>query len=150
MQRLKRRIFSDFVAYETECYGDEEGLKRLPAECFEMNNRKQPGQKKLLKEQQITLGKLRYITGLDDSGRVADQKAWNEFQRYAEERLLVNPSNSYREMKAQMPVIAKIRDDYRNRSAHSHSISITEARECLEYVITIQRKLGVLLDQYRV
>lgn len=42
------------------------------------------------------------------------------------------------------------RDDYRNRSAHSHSISITEARECLEYVITVQRKLGVLLDQYRV
>ena len=48
-----------------------------------------------------------------------------------------------------MPVIAKIRDDYRNRSAHSHTISIVEARECLEYVVTVQRKLGELLDEYR-
>ena len=103
----------------------------------------------ILKDHQITLGKLRYIIGLDDSGRVTEQKVWNEFNRYAQERLLLNPANSYKEMKAQMPVIARIRDDYRNPSAHSHTISIVEARECLEYVITVQRKLGVLLDQYR-
>ena len=146
---LKKRIFSDFVVYEMECYGEERCLERLPDDCFEKQDKKQSRQKKLLEEHQVTLGKLRYITGLDDSGRIADQKAWNEFKQYAEERLLVNPANSCKEMKAQMPVIAKIRDDYRNRSAHSHTISIVEARECLEYVITVQRKLGVLLDQYR-
>ena len=147
---LKKRIFSDFVEYEMECYGEERCLERLPDECFEKQDKRPSGQKKLLQEEQITLGKLRYITGLDDSGKVADPKAWDEFKRYAEERLLVNPANSYREMKAQMPVIEKIRDEYRNPSAHSHSISIVEARECLEYVVTVQRKLGVLLEQYRV
>ena len=147
---LKKRIFSGFVEYETACYGNVRGLEKLPDECFEKQDRKQSGPRKLLKENQITLGKLRYIIGLDDSGRVADQKAWNEFKRYAEEQLLINPANSYKEMKSQMPVIAKIRDDYRNRSAHSHTISIVEARECLEYVVTVHRKLGVLLDHYRV
>ena len=146
---LKRRIFSGFVEDVIACYGKERGLEKLPEECFEKKDRRQGGSGKLLEENQITLGKLRYIIGLDDSGRVADQNVWSEFKRYAEERLLVNPANSYREMKAQMPVIAKIRDDYRNRSAHSHTISIVEARECLEYVVTVQRKLGVLLDQYR-
>ena len=130
-------------------YGSEAGLKKLPAECFEKQDKKENGPKKLLKENQITLGKLRYIIGLDDSGRVANTNAWNEFKRYAEEKILTDPAHSYKVMRAQMPVIAKIRDDYRNRSAHSHTISIVEARECLEYVVTVQRKLGELLDEYR-
>ena len=48
-----------------------------------------------------------------------------------------------------MPIIQKLRDDYRNRSAHSEAVSIVDARDCIEYVITLSRKLGVLLDQYR-
>ena len=146
---LKKRIFKGFVEYEMTNYGSGAGLKKLPAECFEKQDKKENGPKKLLKENQITLGKLRYIIGLDDSGRVANTNAWNEFKRYAEEKLLTDPAHSYKVMRAQMPVIAKIRDDYRNRSAHSHTISIVEARECLEYVVTVQRKLGELLDEYR-
>lgn len=52
-------------------------------------------------------------------------------------------------LRSQMPIIQKIRDDYRNRSTHSEAVSIVDARDCVEYVITLSRKLGVLLDQYR-
>ena len=97
----------------------------------------------------MTLGKLRYIMGLDDNGRIINRLVWHEFDGYARNRLLINNENPYMEMRAQMPVIARIRDDYRNRSAHSHDVSIVEARECIEYVITVSRKLGVLLDMFK-
>ena len=42
-------------------------------------------------------------------------------------------------MRSQLPVINKIKDDYRNRSAHSHDITIVDAKECIEYVITVHK-----------
>ena len=87
--------------------------------------------------------------GLDDSGRVVNSSVWNEFRSFAEKKLLMHPENSARILRSQMPVITKIKDDYRNRSAHTEAVSIEDARECIEYVITVSRKLGVLLDQYR-
>ena len=33
--------------------------------------------------------------------------------------------------------------------ANPEADSIVDARECIEYVITVSRKLGALLDQYR-
>ena len=33
--------------------------------------------------------------------------------------------------------------------ANPEAVSIVDARECIEYVITVSRKLGALLDQYR-
>ena len=96
------------------------------------------------------MGKMRYIMGLDDSGRIVNQTVWKEFETYCREALLVNSSNPLKVMRSQLPVINKIKDDYRNRSAHSHDITIVDAKECIEYVITVHKKLGVLLDQYRV
>ena len=87
--------------------------------------------------------------GLDDTGRIMNNSVWNEFRSYAEKKLLVHPNNSTGILRSQMPIIQKIRDDYRNRSAHSEAVSIVDARDCIEYVITLSRKLGVLLDQYR-
>jgi hypothetical protein len=87
--------------------------------------------------------------GLDDTGRIMNTSVWNEFRSYAEKKLLVHPENAAGVLRSQMPVIKKIKDDYRNRSAHAEAVSIVDARECIEYVITLSRKLGVLLDQYR-
>ncbi|MBR2764854.1 MAG: hypothetical protein IKE03_02570 [Blautia sp.] len=146
---LKRRIFTGFVEYEKEIYGEERYIKKLPDECLDNPEGKQSGNARLLTENKVTLGKLRYIMGLDDNGRIINRLVWHEFDGYARNRLLINNENPYMEMRAQMPVIARIRDDYRNRSAHSHDVSIVEARECIEYVITVSRKLGVLLDMFK-
>ena len=87
--------------------------------------------------------------GLDDNGRISDEAVWREFEAFAKKKLLVNPANPLKTMRSQLVVIGKIRDDYRNRSAHSHVITIVDAEECIEYVVTSQRKLGILLDEYR-
>ena len=146
---LKKRIFSAYVEYETSLYGEQDVLKKLPPECLSKSDNKNPGPRKILTEDKVTLGKLQYVMGLDDSGRIVHNSIWNEFRSFAEKKLLVHPENSAKILRSQMPVITKIKDDYRNRSAHAEAVSIVDARECIEYVITLSRKLGVLLDQYR-
>ena len=146
---LKRRIFSAFIEYEISLYGEQDVIGNLPSECLSKSDDKSQGARKILTEDKITLGKLRYVMGLDDSGRIVNSSVWDEFRSFAEKKLLMHPENSARILRSQMPVITKIKDDYRNRSAHTEAVSIVDARECIEYVITVSRKLGVLLDQYR-
>jgi len=146
---LKKRLFSAFVEYEREAYGEGYFLDKLAPECFAKSSGKRAGEKKLLKADKISMGQLSYIMGLDDNGRISNQAVWREFEAFAKKKLLVNAANPLKTMRAQLPVIGKIRDEYRNRSAHSHAITIVDARECIEYVVTVQKKLGVLLDEYK-
>ena len=144
---LKKRIFTGYMAYEKKKYGEPQYLKKIPSACFSTNDTTEESQ--LLTEDQVTLGKLKYIMGLDDNGRIASQKIWHEFREYAEAELLVNPASSYNIIKSQMPVIARIRDEYRNPSAHAQEVTVVDAQECIQYVITVQKKLSELLDQYK-
>ena len=144
---LKKRIFTGYMAYEKKKYGEPQYLKKIPSACFSTNDTTEESQ--LLTEDQVTLGKLKYIMGLDDNGRIASQKIWHEFREYAEAELLVNPASSYNVIKSQMPVIARIRDEYRNPSAHAQEITVVDAQECIQYVITVQKKLSELLEQYK-
>ena len=144
---LKKRIFTGYMAYEKKKYGEPQYLKKIPSACFSTNDTTEESQ--LLTEDQVTLGKLKYIMGLDDNGRIASQKIWHEFREYAEAELLVNPASSYNIIKSQMPVIAKIRDEYRNPSAHAQEVTVVDAQECIQYVITVQKKLSELLEQYK-
>ena len=144
---LKKRIFTGYMAYEKKKYGEPQYLKKIPSACFSTNDTTEESQ--LLTEDQVTLGKLKYIMGLDDNGRIASQKIWHEFREYAEAELLVNPASSYNVIKSQMPVIARIRDEYRNPSAHAQEVTVVDAQECIQYVITVQKKLSELLDQYK-
>ena len=146
---LKKRFFTRYVEYQKEKYGESHYLKKLPDDCFAKSDGSRSGQKKLLEEDKITLGKLGRIMGLDDNGRIADRNAWEEFRAYADNSLLVKSPNTLKTLREHLVVINKIKDEYRNPSAHSYAITIVDARECIEYVITVQRKLGVLLDQYR-
>ena len=144
---LKKRIFTGYMAYEKKKYGEPQYLKKIPSACFSTNDTTEESQ--LLTEDQVTLGKLKYIMGLDDNGRIASQKIWHEFREYAEAELLVNPASSYNVMKSQMTVIARIRDEYRNPSAHAQEVTVVDAQECIQYVITVQKKLAELLEQYK-
>ena len=144
---LKKRIFTGYMAYEKKKYGEPQYLKKIPNACFSTNDTTEESQ--LLTEDQVTLGKLKYIMGLDDNGRIASQKIWHEFREYAEAELLVNPASSYNIIKSQMPVIARIRDEYRNPSAHAQEVTVVDAQECIQYVITVQKKLSELLEQYK-
>ena len=146
---LKRRIYTDFVAYQKKVHGEDEYLDRLPVECLDKQGTRKTGTRMLLDEDKVSLGKMRYIMGLDDEGRIVNQPAWNEFAAYAKDVLLAGNEEPLRVFRNQLTVINKIRDEYRNRSAHSQAISIVDAGECIEYVVTVHRKLGELLDQYR-
>ena len=62
---------------------------------------------------------------------------------------MVNPENVKDQLVEQIRVITKITKDYRNRSAHKEYISIIDAKECIEYVLSVSKKLAKLLESYR-
>lgn len=44
--------------------------------------------------------------------------------------------------------VFRIKDDYRNKAAHKNSMDVVSAKECLDYVIEVQRVLGQMLEDY--
>lgn len=143
---LKIRFFTKYIEYLKDKYKDRL-LEKAPESCMNKPDDHHP--KAILPDEKIMLGNLRFIMGLGFDGKVKDEYAWNEFSSYAKDVLLVNSSDPLRTMADMIPIIMKIKDDYRNRSAHSDEISAVDARECIEYVITVNRKLGVMLSQFK-
>ena len=45
-----------------------------------------------------------------------------------------------------MKIIQKIKDDYRNKAAHKESMDVVVAKDCLDYIIEVQRKLNQIAD----
>ena len=143
---LKKRIFTAYLEYLKKKYGS-----RLESQIPHDLTTKTDGGKRreILTEGQVTLGNMRYIMGLGNDGEIRNSYAWSEFEEYARQELLTDPADPLKTMASQVPVIEKIKDDYRNPSAHSEAVTVVDAQECIEYVITVSHKLGILLDQYR-
>ena len=47
-------------------------------------------------------------------------------------------------------IVEKVRLDYRNPAAHRGRLTITSARECLEYVVEVQHKLKIMLTEMKI
>ena len=92
---------------------------------------------------------MRFIMGIDTRGNITSEYGWKEFEDYAKTELLVNTENIKEQLTEHACIINKIKNDYRNRSAHKEAMSIIDAKECLEYVVLVTRKLGEILDSYR-
>ena len=143
---LRIRMFTRYIDYMEKKYGAE-FLKKLPDKC-----KTRPDDKNIrtVKDENLfTLGDIPYILGIDKNGGIVNRRIWAEFEPFAREVLLLDPREPIRTLSRQLPVIIRIKDEYRNKSAHSTEITIIDARECIEYIVTTSRKLGELLDAYR-
>lgn len=96
-----------------------------------------------------TLGDIRYTVGMSKSGDVKNRYVWHNFKDYAEKKLLVKPQTSQETLKSHILVIQKIKDEYRNKAAHKTPMDVVAAKDCIDYVVEIERKLGMMLDAYR-
>ena len=140
---LVYRIYEQFVIFLNEKYGMD--LSKYPEECLETFNERI----RLVGPNKKSLGGLRFVIGLDANGNVISEQQWKEFEEYARTELMVNPENVKDQLVEQIRVITKITKDYRNRSAHKEYISIIDAKECIEYVLSVSKKLAKLLESYR-
>jgi hypothetical protein len=109
-----------------------------------------------IQESEFTLGSVVSVFGLkrtiDDFGsitgfEVARPKPRNDFIDYARS-VLFRFSDRQRvaaEIDKDCRFIEKVRLDYRNPAAHRDRLSITSAKECMEYVIDVQHMLKEML-----
>lgn len=146
---LTKRFFGLYILYLERIYdrvqNPDDFLIKLPDSI----KKKERSKVRLLKEQEVTLGTLPYIVGLNLDGVITDQSAYGEFARYASSELLIPSADIKSTLKKHIEYIIRIKNDYRNKAAHKNPMDVVSARECLDYVIEVQRTLGQMLDDYR-
>ena len=97
----------------------------------------------------FTLGDVRYTVGMDSYGNIKNNYTYRQFYNYAKECMFEETDKIQEVLAEQVKVIHKIKEDYRNKAAHKSSIDVLAAKECINYVIEIERKLGMMLDAYK-
>ncbi|MDO4488387.1 MAG: hypothetical protein Q4B67_04810 [Eubacteriales bacterium] len=108
------------------------------------------GKKRLKDVTKFTIGTMSYIMGIDNRGKVVCEKDYEEFTEFAMDVLLNEECKKDPEkcLKYIAKTLEVIRSKYRNKAAHSDSIDIVVAQNCIEYCITVERKIGVIMDMF--
>lgn len=115
----------------------------------------------VMTDNDFTLGSVVSIFGLKrDSCKHGDETYYtvddvesnNEFIEYASDCLFKfsDRCKVEDEMYKDCCFIEKVRKDYRNPAAHRDSLTITSAKECLEYVIDVQHMLRKMLSAMKI
>ena len=115
----------------------------------------------VIDDNEFTLGTVVPSIGLkreyDTEGNIiayteANVKTKNEFIDYAKKDLFKFSDCRRVEMEIDKDIhfIEKVRLDYRNPAAHRDRMTITSAKECLEYVIDVQHMLKNMLSTMKI
>ncbi len=97
----------------------------------------------------FTLGSCPYIVGIlgnDNDKRINQQ----QFEMYCKERLFKSlPQQEIRKkIKEFDGYIKNVKDNYRNPAAHKSTMTMSEASDCLDYILEIERVLKIMLEQF--
>ncbi|NLY60451.1 MAG: DUF2075 domain-containing protein [Clostridiales bacterium] len=140
------RYFTHYREYLKNRFGNNYAYN-MPQAFYKLRR----GKKVELDEDEYTLGSIVYTTGMWKEGNTIRGYERDQalFMDYAQVELLIHPNNAHAVIKRHLREIEKIRVRYRNSAAHKDPIDVIGARECLDYIVEIQRILGSLLDDYR-
>lgn len=141
---LAKRLVTE---YETYLVSKRIPENRWPSALLAYNKRK--GSYEHMKVEDFTLGSCPYIMGVlgSESERKTNQRF---FETYCKERLMKNLSSAEISSKIRefAGYIRCVKDNYRNPAAHKTAMSMSEASECLDYILEIERVLRIMLEQF--
>ena len=143
-----------FLCYKDYLQRKYSSISRWPY-AMRQRNRGQISEN-VINESEFTLGSVISLIGLkrdyDEDGNIiaypiAHMRTKNEFLEYARNDLFKfsDRQRVESEIDKDYHFIEKVRLDYRNPSAHRDRLTITSAKECLEYVIDVQHMLREML-----
>ena len=143
-EEIFRRFFTDFIEYLSEKYGNDYSKYHTALTYNRINT---------LYENQFTMGNIAYVFCYKESKYDTDaEKKNNEkvLMDYCEERIFLNKNKN--EIKKLLNEYAnnieKIREDFRNPSAHRNKIQRINAEECFNLVLDIEKLLKRMLDSF--
>ena len=154
---MTSRFYIHYICYFESILGikqDEKKFADYLPECITKTVVKKKGgmkmeSKRILRETEVTLGTISYIVGIDTTGKITDNNGYKAFGKYAYERLLNDGLDVYATLARHIKYIIRIKDDYRNKAAHKNTMDVVSAKECLDYIIDVQRILAEMLDDYK-
>lgn len=143
---LGSRLFIRYKEYLTGKYGND-AVDRAPYAL--VDDRRDGREKCFLDDRMFTLGSIPMITGIGRDGKGSSRYAWCEFDAYCRDVLLNDPYISRETMEEHQVYTEKIRLDYRNQAAHNNTMDAVQAKDCIDYVVGIMHRLGIMLDAYK-
>lgn len=147
---LTRRFFVLYIPYLEVLYDKTNNPDDFFDNIPHVIKKKERNGIRILKEQEVTLGTIPFIVGLNLDGVITDQSAYDEFEGYASKELLLHSQDVKKTLAKHIKYIVRIKNDYRNKAAHKNPLDVVSARSCLDYVIEVQRTLGQMLDDYKI
>lgn len=141
---LTQRFLCEYLKFLKKKYNDNL-MDKIPNTLLVTDGNK----KTIISENLYTLGNIKFTVGVNNEGEVKNNYVYNNFREYAKKNLLVDSQNSEKILKKHIIIIQKIKDEYRNKAAHKTPIDVVIAKDCIDYVVEIERKLGMMLDEYR-
>ncbi|SEI98176.1 DUF2075 family protein [Lachnospiraceae bacterium A10] len=137
---LANRYLTQYVDYLTRKYRSNL-MDRIPKSLLNENG--------AIKTANIyTLGDVRFTVGMDSYGNIKNNYVYRQFSYYAKDKMIKDTQNIQPILSEHIQIIHKIKEDYRNKAAHKSSIDVVTAKECIDYVVETERKLGIMLDAY--
>lgn len=141
---LAKRFVIQYEAYLTK--------KKIPESKWPKGilvyNKKENTYRKM-DEGDFTLGSCPYIMGIYGSGNDKKESA-KYFADYCRDELFVATSKAdvTGKIKEFNKYIEYVREHYRNPAAHKSTMTMSEASECLDYILEIERVLKIMLEQF--
>lgn len=142
---MTHRYFTQYQDYLKTKY-NEDYTNKMPQSFYKVKR----GINVEITQNQYTLGNIPFTVGMFQGGSVIKnyERDHSMFLDYANNKLISNPQETNAILKKHLKEIDIITKKYRNEAAHKGSFDVVAAKECLDYMIDIQRILGKLLDDY--
>ena len=99
----------------------------------------------------FTLGDCKGIMGLRIEREPYRQNNNNLFITYCKNKLLGinNEVEIKRKLREYTEMIQNVKDRFRNPASHKEPVELTLAKECIDYIVEVERVLGVLLTDFK-
>lgn len=98
----------------------------------------------------FTLGDCKGLMGLRIEHEPYRQSNNNLFISYCKNRLLgINDEAEIkRKLREYVEMIQNVKDRFRNPASHKKPVELTLAKECIDYIVEVERVLGILLSDF--
>ncbi len=143
---IARRLYDEYCIYLERRFPRPRNLNRWPNSL--LNNEHTD----IIEPKDFTLGTVMYVVGIDNEGHVKNQYVYNRFKEFAKDELYNRGlSDNERENRIvnMVKCVEKIRNDYRNPSAHRNELNDVTAEECMDYVLKTYKKMKEILEDMR-
>ena len=149
-EEMTERLYSRYTRWLREKYNPDYDIYSWPRALIKENRK--TGEYEVIPENEFTLGTIKHVLGVDDSGNIKNNYTFSLFKRFAKQELYISGLSDNQienNIKNIGLYVEKVRTTYRNPAAHRHSLDVISAEACMGYMIETYKKLKEMLQDMK-